>query len=35
LKAGFTIVQASYQSPLVEQADVVLPAPIWYERPAT
>jgi predicted molibdopterin-dependent oxidoreductase YjgC len=32
LKAGFTIVQASYQSPLVEQADVVLPSPIWCEQ---
>jgi formate dehydrogenase major subunit len=32
LKAGFTVVQASYQSPLVEQADVVLPSPIWCEQ---
>jgi formate dehydrogenase major subunit len=32
LKAGFTVVQASYQSPLVEQADVVLPSPIWSEQ---
>lgn len=32
LKAAFTIVQASYQSPLVEQADVVLPSPIWSEQ---
>ncbi len=32
LNRAFTIVQASYLSPLVEQADVVLPAPLWYER---
>jgi formate dehydrogenase major subunit len=32
LNGAFTVVQASYQSPLVEQADVVLPAPVWYER---
>ncbi|MGC9467191.1 MAG: molybdopterin-dependent oxidoreductase [Anaerolineae bacterium] len=32
LKGAFTIVQASCRSPLVEQADVVLPAPVWYER---
>jgi len=32
LKAGFTVVQASYQSQLVEQADVVLPSPIWSEQ---
>jgi formate dehydrogenase major subunit len=32
LNGAFTIVQASYISPLVEQADVVLPAPLWYER---
>jgi formate dehydrogenase major subunit len=29
---GFTVVMASYRSPLVEQADVVLPTPLWYER---
>jgi formate dehydrogenase major subunit len=29
---GFLIVQASYQSPLAEQADVVLPMAIWSER---
>ncbi len=29
---GFTIVQASYHSPLTARADVVLPAPLWYER---
>ncbi|MBN2006854.1 MAG: (2Fe-2S)-binding protein [Anaerolineae bacterium] len=29
---AFTIVQASYHSALVDQADVVLPAPIWAER---
>jgi len=28
----FTIVQASYRSPLTERADVVLPAPTWAER---
>jgi formate dehydrogenase major subunit len=32
LNAAFTIVQASYSSPLAERADVVLPAPIWAER---
>ncbi len=32
LNGAFTIVQASYQSPLLERADVVLPAPLWYER---
>ena len=32
LNGAFTIVQASYVSPLVERADVVLPAPVWYER---
>lgn len=32
---AFTIVQASYYSPLVEQAQVVLPAPIWVERGGT
>ncbi|NLF01244.1 MAG: molybdopterin-dependent oxidoreductase, partial [Anaerolineales bacterium] len=29
---AFTVVQAAYRSPLVEQADVVLPTPIWAER---
>lgn len=29
---AFKIVQAAYRSPLVEGADVVLPAPIWAER---
>lgn len=29
---AFQIVQASYYSPLVEAADVVLPSPIWVER---
>jgi len=28
----FTIVQASYQAPLLQKADVVLPTPLWYER---
>jgi formate dehydrogenase major subunit len=28
----FTVVLASYHSPLVDQADVVLPTPLWYER---
>jgi predicted molibdopterin-dependent oxidoreductase YjgC len=32
LNGAFTIVQASYMSPLVEKANVVLPAPVWYER---
>ena len=32
LNSAFTIVQASYQSALVEKADVVLPTPLWYER---
>jgi NADH dehydrogenase/NADH:ubiquinone oxidoreductase subunit G len=32
LNGAFTVVQASYQSPLVEKADVVLPTPVWYER---
>ncbi len=32
LNGAFTVVQASYVSPLVERADVVLPAPVWYER---
>jgi NADH dehydrogenase/NADH:ubiquinone oxidoreductase subunit G len=32
IDAAFTIVQASYRSPLMERADVVLPAPIWAER---
>ncbi len=31
-KAGFKVVQAAYFSPLAEQADVVLPTPIWSER---
>ncbi|MGC9521367.1 MAG: molybdopterin-dependent oxidoreductase [Anaerolineae bacterium] len=32
LNGAFTVVQASNYSPLVEQADVVLPAPVWHER---
>ncbi|MFP4343900.1 MAG: molybdopterin-dependent oxidoreductase [Anaerolineales bacterium] len=32
LNGAFTIVQGSYASPLTERADVVLPAPLWYER---
>ena len=32
LNGAFTIAQAAYRSPLVEQADVVLPTPIWSER---
>jgi formate dehydrogenase major subunit len=32
LNGAFTIAQAAYHSPLVEQADVVLPTPIWSER---
>jgi len=32
LNGAFTVVQASYTSPLVEKADVVLPAPIWAEE---
>ena len=32
LNGAFTVVQASYHSPLTERADVVLPAPIWIER---
>jgi formate dehydrogenase major subunit len=32
LDGAFTVVHASYVSPLVERADVVLPAPLWYER---
>ncbi len=32
LNGAFTVVQASYRSPLVEKADVVLPTPIWAER---
>ena len=32
LEGGFTVVHASYHSPLTEKADVVLPAPVWYER---
>lgn len=30
--AGFKVVQAAYHSALTEQADVVLPTPLWYER---
>jgi formate dehydrogenase major subunit len=29
---GFVVVQASYESPLTERADVVLPMAIWSER---
>jgi len=32
INGAFTVVQASYHSPLVEKADVVLPTPIWAER---
>jgi formate dehydrogenase major subunit len=32
LNGAFTIVHASYYSPLVECADIVLPASIWAER---
>ncbi|MBI3946494.1 MAG: molybdopterin-dependent oxidoreductase [Armatimonadetes bacterium] len=32
---GFLAVQASYRSPLVEMADVVLPAPVWTEKAGT
>ena len=32
LNGAYTVVQASYLSPLAEKADVVLPAPLWYER---
>ncbi len=32
LNGAYTVVQASYVSALVEKADVVLPAPVWYER---
>jgi len=32
VNGAFTVVQASYYSPLVECADVVLPGPIWAER---
>ena len=32
LNGAFTVVQASYMSPLADKADVVLPAPLWYER---
>ncbi len=32
LDGGFRVVQASRQSALTEQADVVLPAPIWAEQ---
>jgi formate dehydrogenase major subunit len=31
-KDAFVIVQASYKSPLVDRADVVLPSAIWSER---
>lgn len=31
-QAGFKVVQTAYHSTLTEQADVVLPAPIWSER---
>lgn len=31
-RGAFVVVQASYYSPFVEKADVVLPAPIWAER---
>lgn len=29
---SFVVVHACYQSPLVEKANVVLPAPLWFER---
>ncbi len=29
---GYLVVQASYESPATEMADVVLPSPIWAER---
>jgi NADH dehydrogenase/NADH:ubiquinone oxidoreductase subunit G len=32
LNGAFTVVQASYHSPLTEKADIVLPTPIWVER---
>ncbi|MBN1261882.1 MAG: (2Fe-2S)-binding protein [Anaerolineae bacterium] len=32
VNGAFKIVQAAYHSPLVDQADVVLPTPIWVER---
>jgi len=32
LNGAFTVIQASRQSPLLERADVVLPAPIWSEQ---
>jgi formate dehydrogenase major subunit len=32
INGAFTVVQASYHSPLVDRADVVLPTPIWAER---
>ena len=32
LNGAWTVVQASYYSALVEKADVVLPAPLWYEH---
>jgi len=31
-KGAFLVVQASYESPLIEHADVVLPMAIWSER---
>ncbi len=31
LNGAWKVVQAGYRSPLVEQADVVLPTPLWYE----
>ncbi|UCG82883.1 MAG: molybdopterin-dependent oxidoreductase [Dehalococcoidia bacterium] len=31
-QAEFVIIQASYHSPLIECADVVLPSPIWAEQ---
>lgn len=32
LNGAFKIVQASYHSPLVDSADVVLPSPVWSEQ---
>ncbi len=31
-KAKFLVVHASYQEPITEMADVVLPALVWYEH---
>jgi NADH dehydrogenase/NADH:ubiquinone oxidoreductase subunit G len=31
----FLVVQASYRSPLTDEADVVLPAPLWIEKSGT